>query len=495
MKSAQNFISLQRIGLFACLFLALLAVGHLQGTRSASLSMVSVTLSDSRPSFRGALAAGNSVGTSKVTINTTDGAYPSSSSAQLVVGDTLRIGEAGSLGSYTITEVIDNGNDNTFNVTPVLLAGDTDVGDDVIATSAADLTVRLTTKNAIENGAFRILVPADSDNASATDGIPDGGGFDFGTSAPTVTCPTDIPGEYDFVAGTATASAVTIGATDYHAYECRYSGPGAIGTVFDGTTHDAFVISSVINPAPTQTGHIIGYADTYNVVVRQLDTTYTTADATTVSIGVVEAVRVTATVAPQITFQISGVSNGTSVCGATTDVDTTASLVPFGTLSILSFTNAAQGLAVSTNAPNGYAVTAVENDQLGLDGGTCLGDNTGAYCIPDSVGDTSGMSDTASDEWSANTVKGFAYTLEEVNTTGAVPSFEYDTSGGNCDGSGDCFRQFPDAEDSEAPQNLFTSNTVADNDNVYICYRSVISAIQAAGDYTNYLTYTATATF
>ena len=66
----------------------------------------------------------------------------------------------------------------------------------------------------------------------------------------------------------------------------------------------------------------------------------------------------------------------------------------------------------------------LENDQLGLDGGTCVGDNTGAYCIPDSVGDASGMSDTASDEWSANTVKGFAYTLEEVNATGAVPSFE-----------------------------------------------------------------------
>ena len=57
------------------------------------------------------------------------------------------------------------------------------------------------------------------------------------------------------------------------------------------------------------------------MIVRQLDTLHTTADATTVSIGVVEAVRVTATVAPQITFQISGVSNGTSVCGATTDVD------------------------------------------------------------------------------------------------------------------------------------------------------------------------------
>ena len=53
--------------------------------------------------------------------------------------------------------------------------------------------------------------------------------------------------------------------------------------------------------------------------------------------------------------------------------------------------------------------------------------------------------------WSASTVRGFAYTLEEVNATGAVPGFEYDTSGGNCDGSGDCFEIIPGCWDSQAP--------------------------------------------
>ena len=82
----------------------------------------------------------------------------------------------------------------------------------------------------------------------------------------------------------------------------------------------------------------------------------------------------------------------------------------------------------------------LKTTSFGLDGGTCVGDNTGAYCIPDSVGDASGMSDTASDEWSAKHRQRICLHFREVNATGAVPSFEYDTSSGNCDGSGDCFR-------------------------------------------------------
>lgn len=487
-----SFLNVKNFGVVICLILGMFVIGHLQGTKSANLSNVSVTLSNSRPSFRGGLAAGNVVGTSQVILNTSDGVWPSSSSAQLVIGDSLRIGEAGSLGTYTVTEIVDN---STLNVTPVLLAGDADLNDDVVASTSATLTVRLTTANAIANGAFRILVPADSSDAAAADGIPDATGFDFGTSAPTVTCPTSAPATYLFSTSSATASAVTISGTKYHSYECRYYGTGAIGTAFDGTTYSAFTISNVINPAPTVTGHTRGYADTYNIIVRQVDSTYDVADATTVNVGVVEAVRVTATVGPQITFRILGVDSGTAVCGFSTDVTTTATLVPFGSLNISTFVEAAQGLSVSTNAPNGYAVTTIENDQLGRNGGVCTGDNTGVNCIPDSIGDGGAMSHTAPAKWSLGTVKGFAYSLHEVNATGAVPAFSYNTNSGNCDGTNYCFKQFADAENSQTVQSIFTSSTVADNDNVYVCYKTVISATQAAGDYSNYLTYTATATF
>ena len=487
-------LSLRHIALASSVVLGMLVMGQLESTKSAPLASVSVTLSNSRPSFRGGLTTGNIVGTSEVILNTTNGIWPSSSSAQLVIGDVVRIGEAGSLGTYTVTE-IDPTNSNSFNVTPVLLAGDTDLNDDVVASTSSVLTARITTANAVGNGAFRILVPADTTDAAARDGIPDGTGFDFGTSAPAVTCPADVLPYYDFVAGTATASAVTVSGTKYHSFECRYSGNGAIGTVFDGVTQGAFVITSVINPAPVKTGHTVGYADTYSVIVRQVDTAYNLFDATTVSIGVVEAVRVTATVAPQITFRILGVANGTNVCGVNTDVLTTASLVPFGSLNISSFINAAQALAVSTNAPNGYAVTAVENDQLGRGGAVCTGDNTGSNCIRDSVGDGGAMSHTAPAKWSLGTAKGFAYSLREVNAGPGTAAFDYQTNSGNCDGTPYCFKQFADAESGQAPQSIFTGSTVADNDNVFVCYKTIIGATQAAGDYSNYLTYTATATF
>lgn len=480
----------KRASILFTLVLLLVAVGiYSDVSHSASLTSVSVTLSNSRPSFVGALASGNSVGSSQITLKGTG--YPSTTSDGLVQGDTLRIGNAGSLASHTVTSVVSS---TVVNITPALASGDTEEDDNVIATSSGSLTVKFTTANAISNGRFRILVPALTDNTNAADGIPDQGKFDFSTSTPTVTCPSDISG-YDFVTGTASASAITVNSVDYHAFECAYSGAGGVGTAFDDSSNDAIDISSLINPAP-DSGHSVGTADSYSVIVQHIDSSFATQDTTTAAVGVIEAVRVTASVAPQISFTIGGVASGNSTyCNLTTDVTTTAAAVPFGELSISSFTEAAQSLTVSTNASNGYAVTAVENDQLGLDGAACSGDNTGADCIPDSVGDGSNMSHTAPEEWSSTSVKGFAFTLDENAASALSPSFEFDTNSGNCDGTGDCFRQFADAENSQAAQTIFSATSTADSQAIYLCYRAIVSSTQSAGNYENYITYTATATF
>lgn len=471
------------------LLVGMVAAGFVQTSQSASLTNVSVTLSNSRLSFSGAMSAGNTAGSSQVIIDDTVGDWPSTDSAQIVSGDTFTIGNDGTATNYTVTS-IDTA--NTFNVTPVLEANDIDAGDIVISTQSATHTVRFTTANAIPNGAFRILVPAVTNNADSQDGLPDAGNFDFSNSPPTVTCPTDIT-NYDFVGGTASASAVTIGSQDYHSFECRYSGSGAIGSAFDGTTNDAIVINDLINPAPAA-GHTTGLADTYRIIVQHLNASYSAADTTTASVGIIEAVRVSASVAPQITFQINGVPSGTTACGVNTDVTTTAAAVPLGELSISAFTNAAQAMEISTNATNGYSVTALANDQLGRNAGTCVGDNTGGDCIPDSVGDNTSMSHTAEDEWALTTVKGFAFSMDDVNTSGVTAAFEYDSTSGGCSGTY-CARQFADAEDSQTATEIFSSSTVADQHNLYMCYRAVISSTQAAGDYENNITYTATATF
>lgn len=486
----RNQFFTKKVLVIATIFVALFVAGVYQKSESASLTNVSVTLSNSRLSFRGALTTGNSTGSSTVIIETTTGDYPSTTSAQLVSGDVVSIGNGNSLANHTVTSVISA---STFNVTPVLASGDSDDDDPVISTQSATQTIRFTTANAIANGRFRILIPSDTNNADASDGIPDRGNFDFGNSAPTVTCPSNADAVYDFVTGTASASAITIGSQDYHSYECAYSGTGAIGTAFNGS--NGIVISNVINPAP-KTAHSTGLADTHRIIIQHINSSFSVADTTTTSVGVIEAVRITASVAPQITFQISGIASGVTACGVSTDVTTTAAAVPLGELSISAFTDAAQSLSVSTNATNGYAVTAVANDQLGRNAAACTGDpTTNADCIQDARGDTATMSHTTPDEWVLTASKGFAFSLDNANGTGLTPAFEYDTVSGGCTG-GYCARQFADTEDgAQPPQTIFSATDVADEHNLYVCYRAIVPSTQSAGDYENHVTYTATATF
>jgi len=457
---------------------------------SANLTDVSVTTTNSRLSFRGALDAGNTAGSSQIIINTVAndqaGSYPSSSSAQLVEGDVLRIGSAGTLRAYTVAST---SSFSTISLTAVLLAGDADVGDDVISTSSATLNVRFTTVSALTDGSFRILVPSVG-GAASQDGIPDGGAFDYGTVAPTVTCPANLTG-YTFSAGAPSAAAVTLNGTVYHSYTCAYTGAGAVGTAFDGSTEDYISIASVLNPAPTS-GHVAGTADTYSVIVQHLNTGGTVIDSTTAKIGVLEAVKVTASVAPQITFKVLGLAAAVSACGDTTDVTTTATTVPFGELTVGSFTLAAQGLSVSTNASGGYVVTALENDQLGRNGGACAGDPTTASngdCIQDVRGDAAAAADGVSDEWVSTSQPGFGYSLQDVNTT-VTEAFAYNESARTFSA-----RQFADAENSGTAQTIFSDTTVASNDNIYVCYKIMPDATTAAGNYENYITYTATSTF
>ncbi len=482
--------------IFSVIFLAVATAGRFaEQSYSANLTNVSVTLSNSRLSFKGALGAGNTEGSSQVTINSTPGAYPSTSSAQLQQGDVVKIGELYSMASHTITGISAT---NAFEIGTTLAAGDIEAGDDVISSQSAEINVDFTTANAVADGKFQILLPAETNNNIAKDGIPDRGFFDFTDETTTinlVTCPANT-GNYAFneAAADATASAATIGGLYYHVYECGYSGAGGIGT-----TINDFKIVNVINPAP-KTGHIDGTADTYKPIIRQLNSSDVVVDQTTVSIGVIEAVKVTATVAPLITFKVLGVTSGTSACGNNTSVTTTATSVPFGELLIDSFTHAAQALTVSTNASDGYAVTTTANDQLSRNNAACAGATpTSSDCIVDAIGDSGTMDYNVFNEWTTTTVKGFGYSLHDVNTSGLTPAFQYTTNSGACDGNGNCFRQFPDAEaiapPVEAPTSIFSANDVADNHNLYVCYRAVVSNTQAAGEYENYITYTATANF
>jgi hypothetical protein len=178
--------------------------------------------------------------------------------------------------------------------------------------------------------------------------------------------------------------------------------------------------------------------------------------------------------------------------------------VPLGDLSTGAFTHAGQLLTVTTNAVDGAAVTAIANDQLGRDGGACAGDtyNSGANaytCIWDAnvtsmthLDSTSGT--PGEQNWDASSSStGFGFALDDTPDT-TNEDFTWGTTGEFY------ARHFADYDRGSAsaqdPQLLFdTNNNPTNDDDCYVCYRAKADALTAAGNYYNYITYTATATF
>ncbi len=464
--------------------LVLFAPSQFRKAQSANLTSVSDTLSTSKLSFYGLMGSGNTIGSTLVIINTTTA--PSTSSTQLASpsASTVKIGTRG----YTISSTTPNGDESKFEITTALQSGDQTAGVPIIATSSASHTVKFVTAAGVPNGSIRVLVQATTNTSSSNDGIPDGDGFDFNVTAPSVKCPADVGATYDFVAGTASAQAVTVNSVKYHVFECRYSGVGAASQSF---TADPIVVTSLINPAPAS-GHAVGTSDAYSVIVQNVDSTYTLIDQTAIKVGAIEAVRITATVAPQITFRIAGIpsgSSGNNTCGSNTDVTTTPQSVPFGQVSITSFSNAAHALDVSTNAVGGYAVTAQENYLL-----TKVG---AATTLAGATGNGANITYSSAGRWDSTTYKGFGYSLlyiGKVTGSGSAAFQRTDTSG-NCSGGTFCAKQFANLNSSEPAQTIFSSSGVADSENVNVCYRIIITTTQAAGDYENNVVYTATSTF
>ncbi len=445
----------------------------------ANLTSVKETLQSSRRSVNARVdATGTTVGSSNVKLKTVASAPANTvSTGNLRAQDSLVIGT----GTYTVVDIIDA---DEFTVTPVLASGDADDNDPIYLKMRPRHTIQFTTASAVANGYFQVLLPADT--TTPNDGNPDDQGYDFNTTV-NVTAPTDVGSTFDFVAGVATAAGAT-GCTspaNYHCFEFHYSGAGAVGqafTLYIGNTNGS---NTPIAPA-TGTAHTEGTADTYPILVRQFaastnPNSATPIDATSARVAHIEAVRVTATVDPTISFSIAGIASGATRCGVSTDVTTTATSVPFGGMSLNSFKTLAQDLTVSTNASGGYVVTSSENDQLGLGGAT-------TPFIPDTTCDGGTCTESTAAEWDTATNNGFGYSLENVDA--ASIAFEYDTSG-------DTFRskQFADITGAETPQTIFSSSTVANAENAYVCYRLSVGATQAAGDYENQITYTATGTF
>lgn len=445
---------------------------------SANLTTTKDTLQSSRMSLRARVdTTGTSVGGSQIRLKSS-GSDPSNtiSTANLKVGDTAY----GQSGTYTVTDIL---NSTDFTVNPVVVAGDADDNDPIVLKMKPQHTITFNTVSTLANGYFKILIPAASSNSN--DGTPDSSGWDFSGGSVSVGATSTASG-FTFVTGVATASGGS-GCTspaNYHCFEVHYSGVGNTNAPISITIGNTNGTNTPLAPAPSAT-HTEASADTYTFQAIHYNSSNTAIDQTNGKIAVIEAVRVSVTVDPTITFSLTGVGTGVTPCGTApdiaTDTGTNAPLsVPFGTMSLNTFKRAAHLLTVSTNATNGYSVTAIENNELSKDG-------LGVTKISDTTCDSACLFNSTGSGWTTATNNGFGYSIQNLSATGVDNDNSY-TGTPN-------YREFANNDSAQAATKIFYGSTVANAQQAYVCYKISVGATQAAGDYENQITYTATASF
>ncbi len=469
---------------FSYFFLAKLPQGQI--AESGNITSASDTLSNSRLSYYAKVSGVHNAGATTITIKSSDN--PDNNTNHLFPKDIVSVGPNGLL---TVASIV---NTTNFTAATGLTVGASD-GDAVYATQSATHTLAFTTTSTVNEGAIRVLVPAGDHTSASNDGNPDGGataGFDFNTmTGSDVTCPTG--GSVAWQSASATDSA-TFG-SNYHVFECRFAGSLAGATDLTMTIGGT---KKLINPAPKST-HTQGTADTYNVKIQLLEyPQYAPVDTVIVTVSPIEAVLVSATVNPSLTFTIAGIAASETYCGVSTTVATTVDTVPFGDINSTStFYNAAHTVTAATNAPSGYTIKVAEDDNLRKDASTIIADTTcdsGKACAQAGPPGTQG-------QWQTTSTPGWGYSLQNSDATAIA--FQYsDTSGGTCTaGTTYCAKPFNcndlsgDCSATYAADTIANSTAPSATQTFYVCYRLNVSGTQATGYYQTRVIYYASATF
>ena len=472
---------------------------------SAPPTNVKDTLDNSQLSYFGRIGIGPTVGDSIITVALTAGSAPSITTNNLFIGDTVAIGTTGvgvgTSGGLTIYTVKDIGNTATLGLSSGIGQSNAFINAAIIATRSAQHVISFTPQSNLTGGFWQFLIKATNRTGEIfNDGIPDQQGFDIGATTPTsgadgigtrikttdVVCPNFGGGTNASSVGTTVAVTTGAGTNYYNVITCALGAGNTnqVGVGYSMAIGLGSTNSQLINPSAKDSSHVEGSADVYTFYVRHLDNASAVVSADTIQgkIAVVESVRVTATIDPSITFQISNtnVGSGSTVCGLTLSSnanDTTGDSVTYGSIILSSFNDLAQQLSCSTNANNGYAVTVYQSSPMhnisnGItipdttcDSGTCGVGVTGAW-----------ITDNTSSKWGFGMQNGSAnYTPIDNSST------FYATAFGN----------------GAANSTTVMSNTIATAgfETAYMCYRLTASNFQEAGNYETKLVYTATATF
>jgi hypothetical protein len=462
---------------------------------AASLIGASVTLSNSRMSFKAPINSG-SAGSTLVTIS---GAAPDTTTNHLFPGDAVCFTDAGNNVcrdnmTYTVSSVPTT---STFELTTPLTTALTNT-DYAVATQAGTWTIAFTTVNTVPIGGKLIITIPMADNASGNNGIPDGaatlatGGFDLNKEAST-------SATVSLVSGTCPAAnwGTAVITPGYGTTDSTITWTRVTSTCNGGAQLSVSIAAppGIENPAPV-TGHAQGTADIYGITIATNDGT-NTIDSAAPRVAPVEAVLISGTVDETLAFQVQGLSSGSTYCGNQASVSATATSIPWGHPVTNFFVYAAQQLTLSTNAASGYSVLLDESDQMGKNGNVCTGTtpSPGIYtfgagtCIRDTLCGASACSETAATDWTSPTgYPGLGYSLASQSGTDAPFFWSEKTRIWSA-------KSLADRHDGEASQPIMGNSGPVSGNSIYVCYKIAIPGTQPAGYYYNIVRYTATATF
>ena len=173
--------------------------------------------------------------------------------------------------------------------------------------------------------------------------------------------------------------------------------------------------------------------------------------------------------AASFSFQVLGVSSGTSTEGVTTDVTTTPTTITFGTLANDTETEAAQKLLVNTNAPSGYTVYLFRDNPFKNASGDDMEDVSGTNASPAAWGIPGGQTSA------------FGYhSSDSTLGTGTTTRFSADDTYATLDGT--------------ASEVAFSAGSVVDEE-TDIVYKIEVELLHPSGLYETSLEYIAVPIF
>jgi len=266
-----------------------------------------------------------------------------------------------------------------------------------------------------------------------------------------------------------------------------FSGNGTLTTVITtpaAQTNTAVNIdyTGITNPSTANTTF-------YARITTYSDTGTTPIDTATVAFAVLDttSIAVTANVDPTLSFSVAGIagtgSNSVNAANLTNGVTSTATSIPFGTLTAASAKVAAQDITITTNASSGYTVTASHSAQAQAGFPPLV---SGATNNVDTFSGTNATPTT----WSApagstaNTNTGyFGYTTEDATLcTGTASRFT--SSGGN-----------KWAGSTTLGQEVACSTGGVSSETTRIGYEIEVNTIQPPGSYSGTVVLIATPTY